>query len=680
MTVYFIQAFTYLCAAVIFVPIAKRLGLGSVLGYLIAGVIIGPVLGLVGQETETIRHFAEFGVAMMLFIVGLELEPRVLWDMRHRLVGLGGMQVGLTAVIVAIIALFFGFEWTYAVTIGLIFSLSSTAIVLQTFNEKGLNKAEGARTAFSVLLFQDIAVLPMLAFIPLMAMPELIELAAQGAALVQDGASDGHHKELSLVENLNGVVYGLVVVGTIVSLIGAGQFLSRPLFNFIAKTGLPEIFTAAALLLVIGTATLMSLLGLSPALGTFLAGVVLATSEFKHELESNIEPFKGLLLGLFFITVGAGIDFGVLKEYWLVVASLVVAVMLVKAFVLWVLAIIFKVHNSDRWLFTLSLSQAGEFGFVLLNYASQNHVLPDSITHVLALVVAFSMFMTPGLFIFFDKLILPSYAKGKEDREADSIKEQGSVVIAGIGRFGQVVNRLLMANNIKTVVLDHDAAQVELMSKINVKSYYGDATRADLLHNAGIENAQLIVVAIDDKERALQLVRYMKKKHPKIKVLARALDRRHMFELEDAGADFAIPEVFHSGIEAARIALINVGVHPFRAEQLKSTFIETEAAHKQSLFNAWKEASAKNHYAGYRELFIALEEVLTKAMKRQRNDNHSRSERGWTPPPKGYDSDIVVDFEYYDQVDHSIEAEQEAKEAAEAKAVEAAKRAKLVNH
>lgn len=674
MTEYFIQAFIYLCAAVIFVPIAKRLGLGSVLGYLIAGVIIGPSLGLVGQETETIQHFAEFGVAMMLFLVGLELEPRVLWDMRHRLIGLGGLQVSLTAIIVIIIALLVGLEWTYAVAIGLIFSLSSTAIVLQTFNEKGLNKAEGARTAFSVLLFQDIAVLPMLALIPLLAMPELVELANQGAAT--HGGGDGH-QELSLVDNLNGVVYGLVVIGTIITLIVAGQFLSRPLFNFIAKTGLPEIFTTAALLLVIGTATLMSLLGLSPALGTFLAGVVLATSEFRHELESNIEPFKGLLLGLFFITVGAGIDFGVLQESWIIVGALVVAVMLIKAAVLYVLAIIFKVYNADRWLFTLSLAQAGEFGFVLLNYSSQNHVLPDSITNVLALVVAFSMFMTPGLFILFDKLILPSYAKGQDDREADNIKEQGMVVIAGIGRFGQVVNRLLMANNIKTVVLDHDAAQVELMSKVNVKSYYGDATRADLLHNAGIENAQLLVVAIDDKERALQLVRYMKKKYPKIKVLARAFDRRHMFQLEEAGADITIPEVFHSAIEASRLALMNVGVHPFRAEQLKSTFIETEQAHKQSLFNSWKEASAKNQFGGYRELFMALEEVLNKAMKRQRNDNHSRSERGWTPPPKGYDSDIVVDFEYYDQVDHSIEAEQEAKEAAEAKAVEAAKRAKL---
>lgn len=675
MTVYFIQAFIYLCAAVIFVPIAKRLGLGSVLGYLIAGVIIGPSLGLVGQETETIQHFAEFGVAMMLFLVGLELEPRVLWDMRHRLVGLGGLQVGLTALIVIVIALLLGLEWTYAVAIGLIFSLSSTAIVLQTFNEKGLNKAEGARTAFSVLLFQDIAVLPMLALIPLLAMPELVEAASQGAAA--HGGGDDGHQELSLVDNLNGVVYGLVVIGTIVTLIVAGQFLSRPLFNFIAKTGLPEIFTTAALLLVIGTATLMSLLGLSPALGTFLAGVVLATSEFRHELESNIEPFKGLLLGLFFITVGAGIDFGVLQESWLTVGALVIAVMVIKAAVLYVLAVIFKVYNADRWLFTLSLAQAGEFGFVLLNYSSQNHVLPDSITNVLALVVAFSMFMTPGLFIFFDKFILPSYAKSQDDREADSIKEQGMVVIAGIGRFGQVVNRLLMANNIKTVVLDHDAAQVELMSKVNVKSYYGDATRADLLHNAGIENAQLLVVAIDDKERALQLVRYMKKKYPKIKVLARAFDRRHMFQLEEAGADITIPEVFHSAIEASRLALMNVGVHPFRAEQLKSTFIETEEAHKHSLFNAWKEASAKNQFGGYRELFMALEEVLNKAMKRQRNDNHSRSERGWTPPPKGYDSDIVVDFEYYDQADHSIEAEHEAKEAAEAKALEAAKRAKL---
>ncbi|NQZ11917.1 MAG: cation:proton antiporter, partial [Algicola sp.] len=348
MTLYFIQAFIYLCAAVIAVPIAKRLGLGSVLGYLIAGVVIGPVLGLVGQETATIQHYAEFGVAMMLFLVGLELEPRILWEMRHRLLGLGGLQVLLTVLLVTGVGLIVGLTWTIALTIGLIFSLSSTAIVLQTFNEKGLNKTDGARNSFSVLLFQDIAVLPMLALIPLMALPDLVEAAQAAAHNVAQS-----HEEFTLVADLSGWVYGLVVVGTIVALVTAGHFLSHSLFTFVAKTGLREIFTTTALMLVVGTATLMSLLGLSPALGTFLAGVVLATSEFRHELESNIEPFKGLLLGLFFITVGAGINFDVLSANLELVILLAVAVMLVKAGVLYFLAYMFKVNNADRWLVTL---------------------------------------------------------------------------------------------------------------------------------------------------------------------------------------------------------------------------------------------------------------------------------------------------------------------------------------
>jgi monovalent cation:proton antiporter-2 (CPA2) family protein len=306
MTGYFLQAFIYLFAAVIAVPIAKRLGLGSVLGYLIAGVVIGPIIGLVGEETTTIQHFAEFGVVMMLFLVGLELEPKMLWGMRNRLMGLGGLQVSGTTAIVMGIALFFGQPWTIALTIGLIFALSSTAIVLQTFNEKGLAKTEGGQNAFSVLLFQDIAVIPMLAFIPLLALPELIEKAQLAAATAAE-----HHDEISIVAGLPGWAYGLVITASIALVVVGGHYLSRPLFRFVASSGLREIFTATALMLVIGIAALMSLVGLSPALGTFLAGVVLANSEFRHELESNIDPFKGLLLGLFFITVGAGIDFGI---------------------------------------------------------------------------------------------------------------------------------------------------------------------------------------------------------------------------------------------------------------------------------------------------------------------------------------------------------------------------------
>ncbi|WP_419835046.1 monovalent cation:proton antiporter-2 (CPA2) family protein [Endozoicomonas atrinae] len=526
MTAYFIQAFIYLCAAVLLVPLAKRLGLGSVLGYLIAGVIIGPLTGLVGQETTTIQHFAEFGVVMMLFLVGLELQPQALWSMRHKLLGLGGLQVTLTAAVVTGVALAFGLQWTVALAVGLIFSLSSTAIVLQ-FNEKGLSRTEGGKSAFSVLLFQDIAVIPMLAFIPLLALPELQAASKLSAAAV-------HHEELSIVAHLPAWATGLVILGTISALVAAGHFLSRPLFRYVADSGLREVFTATALMLVIGIAALMGLIGLSPALGTFLAGVVLANSEFRHELEADIEPFKGLLLGLFFITVGAGINFEILSNSLITIVGLTLGLMLTKALVLFGLAVLFRVHHSDRWLFTLSLAQAGEFGFVLLSYTVAEHVIPHDLAQMLSMVVALSMFLTPALFILFEKVIQPRYQKSNDDREPDTIDQQGPVIIAGIGRFGQIVNRLLVANNIPTVVLDHSAAQVDVMRSLNIKSFYGDASRPDLLHTAGIHEASLMIVAIDDRARALELVEHVKQNHPHIKASLRISN-------PDAGARFAHP-------------------------------------------------------------------------------------------------------------------------------------------
>ncbi|CAH6812907.1 K(+) : H(+) antiporter KefC [Vibrio chagasii] len=632
MTGYFLQAFIYLVAAVIAVPIAKRLGLGSVLGYLIAGVVIGPIIGLVGEETTTIQHFAEFGVVMMLFLVGLELEPKMLWAMRNRLMGLGGLQVGGTAAIVMGIALAFGQPWTIALTIGLIFALSSTAIVLQTFNEKGLSKTEGGKNAFSVLLFQDIAVIPMLAFIPLLALPELIE-AAQNAVT---SASD-HHEELSLVAGLPGWAYGLVITASIAIVVVGGHFLSRPLFRFVASSGLREIFTATALMLVIGIAALMSLVGLSPALGTFLAGVVLANSEFRHELESNIDPFKGLLLGLFFITVGAGINFDVLFNDFILIIGLTLGVMLLKAAVLFTLALIFKIKNSDRWLFTLSLAQAGEFGFVLLSFSAQNHVLPADIVQTLSLVVALSMFLTPGLFILFDKVILPRYEQKSNDREEDTIEEKGTVIIAGIGRFGQIVNRLLVSNDVKTVVLDHQANQVDVLRSINIKSYFGDATRHDLLHTAGIEEAAMLVVAIDNQDSSVELVKYVKHSYPNVKILARAFDRGHSYRLREAGADFVESETYHSALEMGAQALRSLGHHPFFVEQQKSTYQRVESRKSEKLFKAWSEAEDNPRYDNnYRQIFIHLEEAMKEDMKKDRSDKHSRSERGWTPPPKGY--------------------------------------------
>ncbi|CAH0991039.1 Glutathione-regulated potassium-efflux system protein KefC [Sinobacterium norvegicum] len=636
MTAYFIQAFIYLAAAVIAVPIAKRLGLGSVLGYLIAGVVIGPVIGLVGSETNTLQHFAEFGVVMMLFLVGLELEPKMLWDMKHKLIGLGGLQLGLTTLAITAITIAMGQIFSIALTIGLIFALSSTAIVLQTFSEKNLAKTEGGRNAFSVLLFQDIAVIPMLALIPLLALPELVAQAQAAASSVAE-----HHAELSLVAGLPGWLYGIVVLASIALVVVGGHYLSRPLFRFVADSGLREIFTAAALMLVIGIAALMSLVGLSPALGTFLAGVVLANSEFRHELESNIEPFKGLLLGLFFITVGAGINFTVLSDNLTAILLMTAAVMLIKAAVLYVLALMFKIQNSDRWLFALSLAQAGEFGFVLLSYTVQNHVLPTDIAQTLSLVVALSMFFTPGLFILFDKVILPRFEVSENKRHFDDIDDTGTVIIAGIGRFGQIVNRLLVANGIPTVVLDHQAGQIDIMRKINIKSYYGDATQPDLLHTAGIDQASLLIIAIDDRERSVELVQYLKHSHPRVKVLSRAFDRGHSHQLRSAGADFVISETYHSALELGTEALKQLGTHPFKAENLKATFYQTENSHRDQLFNLWQQTTEDDKFiSSYRELFIQLEETLGSAMKNDRSDNLSKMERGWTPPPKNYTDDF----------------------------------------
>ncbi|MGR5237123.1 monovalent cation:proton antiporter-2 (CPA2) family protein [Vibrio alfacsensis] len=632
MTGIFLQAFIYLIAAVIAVPLAKRLGLGSVLGYLIAGVIIGPIIGLVGKETTTIQHFAEFGVVMMLFLVGLELEPKMLWAMRNRLMGLGGLQVGGTAAVIMGIALYVGQPWTVALAIGLIFALSSTAIVLQTFSEKRLTKTEGGQNAFSVLLFQDIAVIPMLAFIPLLALPELVEQAQSAAQTAAE-----HHEELSLVAGLPGWAYGLVITASIALVVVGGHFLSRPLFRYVASSGLREIFTATALMLVIGIAALMSLVGLSPALGTFLAGVVLANSEFRHELESNIEPFKGLLLGLFFITVGAGIDFSVLFSDFGLIIALTLGVMLLKASILLILAFIFRIKGSNRWLFALSLAQAGEFGFVLLSFSVQNHVIPFELSQTLALVVAISMFLTPGLFILFDRVILPRYQSESNERESDTIEEQGTVIIAGIGRFGQIVNRLLVSNGVKTVVLDHQASQIDNMRQIGTRAYFGDATRPDMLHTAGIEQASAIVVAIDNQESSVELVKYIKHTYPQVKIIARAFDRGHGYLLRQAGADIIESETYHSALETGGHAMKHLGIHPFYVEQQKATYKRVEDRKSDILYGAWADDSEGERYDNnFLQLFIQLEEKMAEEMQKDRHDKLSRSERGWTPPPKGY--------------------------------------------
>ena len=612
MTDIFLQTTIYLSVAVLIVPLAKRAGLGSVLGFLISGLLIGPFLGLVGEETGAIQHFAEFGVVMMLFVVGLELEPGLLWGMRHRLFGLGGLQVGVTTIIVMGGALLMEQPWQYSVTIGLIFSLSSTAIVLQTLNEKRLNIQEGGRSAFSVLLFQDIAVIPMLAIIPLLVIPEVIK-----STITPENSAA--HESMSLVSGLSGWQHGAVIVGVIAAVIIIGHYLCPYLFRYVGNAKQREIFTATALLLVVGIAALMSLVGLSPALGTFLAGVVLANSEFKHEIESNIGPFKGLLLGLFFITVGAGINVELLVSQWSFILSLSVLVIIAKVVTLLGLARVFNIRGSNGWLFALSLGQVGEFGFVLLCYSEQSHVLPSSIAEPLLLVVSLTMFLTPLLFIVYDKVILPKYQAQSNLKESDNIDEAGEVIIAGMGRFGQIVNRMLRANGIKTVAIDYQTTQIDAMRMINMKSYFGDATSPHLLRTAGIEQASALVIAIDEKESATELVGHVKSMYPDIKIIARAFDRSHYYELKERGADVMVSETLYSAIEVGSLSLKAMGINPATVDTLKQSYIDIESDYSEKLYTVWKEASGDKHLSSnYRELLINIEKTLAEAVAHQR--------------------------------------------------------------
>ncbi|QTN30027.1 cation:proton antiporter [Rhodoferax sp. AJA081-3] len=568
-----LYAFIFLTAGVISVPLAKRFGLGSVLGYLIAGICIAPLISLLGIETHRLQEFAEFGVVMMLFLVGLELEPRKLWALRHRLVGLGGLQLLLTTLAVCLGAILVGLDWKMGVAIGLIATGSSTAIVLQSLGEKGLLKSDGGEASFVVLLFQDISVIPVLALLPLLASQEFSP-AIHGAT---------HSPQVaSLLAGLPVWMNTLATILAVGFIIVGGNYLSKPLFRFIASARLREVFTGAALLLVIGIALLMVMVGLSPALGTFLAGVVLANSEYRHELESDIEPFKGLLLGLFFMTVGAGIDFSYLFANGSIVAGITLAFVCVKVGVLWCIGTVFRLGGSDRWLFSLGLAQIGEFAFVLLAFATQNAVMPESVAKPLLLAVALSMLLTPILFIVFDRIILVRMVRSQA-RKADEIDVQGVAIIVGIGRFGQIVNRILRIKGYETVVLDVNAEMIDTMTTIGVKAFYGDGARPDLLDAAGLANARLLVVAIDDRERVLAIVKHAKRLRPDLHVVARAYDRIHVYDLFSAGCDDIVRETFDSAVRAGRYSLEALGTGSDDAESLINAFVDADRKSMRSL-------------------------------------------------------------------------------------------------
>jgi monovalent cation:proton antiporter-2 (CPA2) family protein len=521
------QALIYLMAAVIMVPVARKLGLGSVLGYLIAGILIGPsVLGFIGEEGEDILHFAEFGVVIMLFVIGLELEPALLWRMRKPIVGLGGLQVLVSALLITLLGLAAGLVWQQALAIGMTMALSSTAIVLQTLQEKDLMRTAAGQSSFAVLLFQDIAVIPMLALFPLLTNLELSDSA---------GMETGGHGH-SLVHGLPGWAQTLIVLSAVGSIVVAGRFLIKPLLRIVAGTRLRELFTATSLLIVIGIAVLMSLVGISPALGAFLAGVVLANSEYRHELESDIDPFKGLLLGLFFMAVGASIDFElVFNKPWLI-AGIVLGIMLVKTLVLLFLGKIFKLSFDQNALFSSNLNQVGEFAFVLFSFSFQNNILPRETVDILVASVAISMAITPLVMLLNERLVLRKMGTPEDaGTDMESMDEHNPIIIAGFGHFGSTVGRLLRAHDIGCTILDINSDQVDRLRAFSFKVYYGDATRHDLLEIAGARQAKAIVIAIGDAEKRLELVKTVKKHFPDLQILIRASNRYDAYDLMNEG-------------------------------------------------------------------------------------------------------------------------------------------------
>ncbi|MET0012447.1 MAG: glutathione-regulated potassium-efflux system protein KefC [Sedimenticola sp.] len=594
-----LNAVTYMGAAVVAVPLAKRLGLGSVLGYLIAGIIIGPWgLGMI-DNVEDILHFAEFGVVLLLFLIGLELNPKRLWAMRRPILGMGGMQVGLTILALFAIGRLAGLTTESALIIAMGLSLSSTAIALQTLTEKNLLTTHSGNSAFSVLLFQDIAVIPMLAMIPFL-----------GGTVTDQG------------DPLTGA---LKVIAAIAGIVVLGHYLTRPIFRYIAKTGLREIFTAFTLLLVIGIALLMQLVELSMALGTFLAGVLLAESEYRHELEVEIEPFKGLLLGLFFISVGMSIDFGVLFSKPLLILAMVTLLVLVKLAVLWLIASRCKdpIPISQRPLFAFLLCQGGEFAFVIFSAARGAGALEDRLADPLFVIVALSMITTPLLMIIYERYIAPRYVEMGEERQPDRVEEDGNpVIIAGFGRFGRIVGRLLHASRIPTTILDHDPDHIERVREFGYKVYYGDATRSGVLHAAGADKAKLLVLALDDPEAGLQVVDLVQKQFPNLKILARASDISHGFALKDRGVEIFQREILESALLLGEEALKELGYGAYQAKQAAHAFRD----HDEELFNTlYEEGALEKRISMQREAKDELEQVLAA----DEEDIEQRRKQAW---------------------------------------------------
>ena len=612
MEAFLLKLLIFLGAATISVPLARKFKLGSVLGYLIAGIVIGPFgLSLI-DNIEAVMHFTEFGVVMMLFLVGLELKPSLLWQMRTPIIGMGGSQVLLTFVAIGLISSFF-LPWQQGVAIGMILALSSTAIVLSTLRERGMMNTSPGQSIFSVLLFQDLAVIPMLALLPPLATAAMHAEPHHGNALF----------DITALPTYQRLIVVLLSIGFIYVL---GKFGSRPIFRAIAAARVREVFVAAALALVIGISLLMTAVGLSPALGTFIAGVVLADSEYRHELESDIEPFKGLLLGIFFISIGASLNFTLIgNQIWMIV-GLVAGLIVIKAIALFVIAKIFKIPVSERLLFSVALAQGGEFAFVLFQFARSNGVLPETVIETLISVVAISMFLAPLLFLLHDRIIAPKLQKAATERAPDVIEtKERSVIMAGFGRLGTDLGRMLMSTGIKPVILDHNEANVDVLRRFGFEVYYGDATRLDLLESAGAAEAELLIITLGDHEKSMELVRLAQKHYPQLKIAVNAADRRAAFEFMDLGVTTIRRETFGTALTLGQDALQLLGFHPYEAYKIRRLFRKKDKETMPELYRIHRQDEDK-YISMYQQHNANLAELMTQ----DREIDMAELDKAWT--------------------------------------------------
>ncbi|MEZ8586072.1 glutathione-regulated potassium-efflux system protein KefB [Vibrio cyclitrophicus] len=582
----------FLAAAVVAVPIAQRAGLGSVLGYLLAGVAIGPWgLGLI-SDVEAILHFSEFGVVLLLFLIGLELNPKKLWQMRAPILGLGGAQVLITTLIITAIACLFGLTWQTSLVIGMGLALSSTAIALRVIEERELGGKEAGQSGFAVLLFQDIAVIPMLAVLPLLA-----------------GNTGGSWADM------------LWMLGGVIGLLVGGHFLLRPLFRYVVMSGVRELFTVAALLLVIGIAVIMQQIGLSMALGTFLAGVLLAESEYRHELEIAIDPFKGLLLGLFFISVGMAVNLGLLAESPFAILIAVCALVVLKGLVLYALARIFGTQTKARSRMAMILSQGGEFAFVIFTAASAQGILSGEQVSFLLVVVSLSMVTTPLMLKLQDRFFARQLNQISESAmSSDVVDRSPRVIIAGFGRFGQIIGRLMYANKIRITVLESDASQIHILRKFGYKVFYGDSTHLELLRAAGADKAEAIVLCTDSPDEIMKTVDLCKQHFPRLKILARARSRVEAYQLLNHGVSNYSRETFLGALDLGRQTLTELGMHPYKAKRAEAHFRKLDNGMLKELLPQHNEDAELAQRA--KEARKELEEIFGHEME---NDHQSRN-------------------------------------------------------